>query len=374
MSEKTAKNQPSELEQKQTELNQSNMNEHSKTQFENFIYESLKSGGSHSVANKGHGKTRFLFCVAKELMKTENVKVIIFDSSDAWLYGFDKIPVFNISERDIRLNGRKSTEDLEKYSLENENLVKIALDSEKALLFRLKSRNPLKNAFFVRSVVNYLDAIQRAERETNREHTNKLSIAYIIEKSQNVFHTRATSSNEMLTFLSVFNEARNQKEAFFTASQRLNDFSKTIRAKQLLVTGRLSPEDISPFLRKIERKLNIDFSNMKARTWLFNGELILSPEFKQNGKPFIINSEIKQKWLNALPKQKAQSLKEKVLNWLKNKPEEKLPPEQQLKENYRITETEETSNSLFEFEKELDKQEKENEEEDLQAIEEEWIE
>jgi len=349
-----------------------NIKDHDQTQFKNFIFESLKSGGAHCVANKGHGKTRFLFCVASELMKTENVRVIIFDSSDAWLYGFNKIPVFNIGERDIQRAQRKSTEDLEKFTLLNENLVKVCLQSETHILFRLKSRNPLKNAFFVRTVINYLHLKQREEKEASKDHTNSLSIAYILEEAQNIFNSRATSSNDMLTFLSVFNEARNQKEAFFTASHRLNDFSKTIRSKQNLAIGKLSSEDISPFLRRKEKELNIDFTKMKERTWLFNGVLFESPWFKQEGKPHIINDNIKLKWLSALPKVKDLSLKDKVFNWLKNKKVEKVPTERELKEGYRLTEQETIfgSKNPYSFLKE----DKENEETDLEGIEEEFIE
>jgi hypothetical protein len=162
----------------------------------------------------------------------------------------------------------------------------------------------------------------------------------------------------------VFCEARNNREGFFTNSQRLNDFSKTIRSKQYLAIGKLNGEDINPSLRRLEKQHNIDFSSMKPRTWFYEGKIFISPEFKQSGKSFIINRTIKQEWLDSLPKEKVLSLKDKIKNWFsplsvpnKTKP---LSPEN----------LENNSNSFFE---ELDEQEKESENSDLEEIEAEWL-
>ena len=90
----------------------------------------------------------------------------------------------------------------------------------------------------------------------------------------------------------------------------LNDFSKTIRSKQLSVIGKLSNEDITPFLRKIEKSQGLSFAEMKPQTWFYDGKIFLSPTFSQgNGKPFIINETLKQKWLSS-PAKKENSLRE----------------------------------------------------------------
>ncbi|MGD0644383.1 MAG: hypothetical protein ABSA75_05710 [Candidatus Bathyarchaeia archaeon] len=116
----------------------------------------------------------------------------------------------------------------------------------------------------------------------------------------------------------VFNEARNNREAFYTASQRLTDFSKTIRSKQLPCIGKLSSEDITPNLRRIEKSSNLEFAKMPQKTWFFEGKTIVSPEFKQSGKPYQINGAIKQQWLVSLPKPK--TLTEKIKAWFTPKP------------------------------------------------------
>lgn len=172
------------------------------------------------------------------------------------------------------------------------------MESEKDLLFRLKTRRPSKRGFFIRTVINYLDTLQRAEREQNKEHEPRNNLAFFIEESQDAFNSRSQTRLESEEFLTVFNEARNQKEAFFTASQRLNDFSKTIRAKQIYCLGRINSEDMNPALRRIEKEHNIDLTEMPLRNWLFNGETFVSPDWKQQGKPYLINRAIREKWFS----------------------------------------------------------------------------
>lgn len=101
---------------------------------------------------------------------------------------------------------------------------------------------------------------------------------------------------ESETFSSVFNEGRNNKESFFTASQRLSDFSKTIRTKQTYLIGKINMEDITPQIRRIEKQYNLDLTETPLRTWYFSGKTLVSPQWKQNKKPFIINAEIRKEY------------------------------------------------------------------------------
>lgn len=302
------------------------MNDHSEKQFSEIVQQGLKSGGIHTVANKSHGKSRLMFSMAYHLRNLENCRFIGFDGSETWLYAFSKIPTFTVSEHDILAQKLRTVDEIEKYQLANANFVKLALETHKDLLFRLKTRKPSKRGFFVRTVINYLDALQRQEKAQNPEHENAKSIAYFIEEAQDCFNSRSSARLDMEEFLTVFNEARNNHEAFYTASQRLTDFSKTIRSKQLYCIGKLNSEDITPFLRRLEKSHGLDFANMKPRTWFFEGSTFISPEWTQQGKPFQINSEIKQLWLNSLPKKK--TLKEKIKDYLKAKQQTQRATEQ----------------------------------------------
>ena len=312
---------------------QSNINQHG--EFKNFVLQGLKFGGVHIVANKSHGKTRLMFSMAQTLRSLPDCRTIIFDGSETWLYGFNRIEVFTIGEHDILAQKLRSIEEFERFELQNWNLIKLALEKHRNLLFRLKTRKPSKRGFFVRQIVNYLDQIQRDQKDQNPNHEPDKAIAYFIEEAQDCFNSRSTARNDTEEFLTVFNEARNNQEGFFTASQRLNDFSKTIRSKQLYCIGKLNSEDINPFLRRIERSQGLDFANMKPRQWYFEGLTFESPIFKQVGKPYQINSEIEQLWLNSLPKSK--TLKERFLEWL-NSPRPQAKPNSEDKPDFEKVE------------------------------------
>jgi hypothetical protein len=273
--------------------------------FEDFLVQGLKSGGVHIVASKSHGKSRLMFQIFQTLQKQPDVRCIAYDGSETWLYSASKVPVFTIQELDIISQELKSTEDMEHYTLVNWNLVKLALETHKDILFRLKTRKPSKRGFFVRTIVNYLDALQRQEKADSANHENTKAISYFIEEAQDCFNNRSSGRLEMEEFLTVFNEARNNREAFYTASQRLTDFSKTIRSKQLPCFGKLASEDITPNLRRIEKAQKIDFSKMQPKTWFFEGSTFTSPDFKQSGKPFQVNKVIKADYIkNLKPEEK----------------------------------------------------------------------
>ena len=298
---------------------QSNINDHSEKQFHNIVKQGLRDGGIHANASKGHGKTRLLFSMAQYLRTLPECRVLIFDGSEAWLYGFSKIPVFTVGELDITLaKDVESIEQIERYSLNNWNLVKLALDSEKDILFRLKSRKPSKRGFFIRTIINYLDMIQRDQRETTPNHQPKQTIAYFIEEAQDAFNVRSTMKAEAEEFLTVFNEGRNNLEAFYTCCQRETDFSKTIRTKQLTAYGKIPESDKTAYHRRLEKQYNVNFSELPQRNWFFEGQKFTSPTWKQKGKPYQINDKIRQKWFNSLPKEqpKPKSLLERFICWL----------------------------------------------------------
>jgi hypothetical protein len=110
---------------------------------------------------------------------------------------------------------------------------------------------------------------------------------------------------------------------------------------------------------------------MKARTWYYEGSTFTNPEFKQQGKPFIVNAALKQLWLNSLPKAKVLSLKEKIKAWLIPQLIAKSEPlrSENLGESQSFLNEEEEES----LEEELDREEKESEESDLRENEEEMI-
>ena len=43
----------------------------------------------------------------------------------------------------------------------------------------------------------------------------------------------------------------------------------------------------------MEKQHNIDLSKMPFRTWFYEGQTFVSPSWKQQGKPYIINKTVK---------------------------------------------------------------------------------
>ena len=84
-----------------------------------------------------------MFAICEKLQRNPNIRNIVFDGSETWLYSASRIPVLTIGDHDILKGNRKTTEDLEKYQLCNENLVKLALKTKKDILFRLKVSKPI---------------------------------------------------------------------------------------------------------------------------------------------------------------------------------------------------------------------------------------
>ena len=96
MNENAARESPQPQTQSEKQVN---ISQHSESEFQNIVERGLIEGGIHLNAGKGHGKTRLLFNMAQSLRDLDTVRVMIFDGSEAWLYGFSKIPVFTIGEK-----------------------------------------------------------------------------------------------------------------------------------------------------------------------------------------------------------------------------------------------------------------------------------
>lgn len=290
----------------QNQNKQSNMGNHSENEFNDIVQRGLVEGGICLIAMKNWGKSRFLMNTCKYIQSLPNVKNYIFDSSDAFLYGFNRIPVFNINENDVQLKEVKTTLDIESYEFVNWELVKLALKTENHLLIRLKSKSPSKKGYAIRRICNYLDDLQRAEKEQSPTHENKFKIAYTIDEFSDVFSNRSSLRIDSETFLGTYNQGRNFGESFFFSLLRESDGAKTLRVKALNAYGKIPESDKSPYHRRLEKQYNVNLSNMQPRTWLIEGQIIKSPDFKQSGKPFIINRALRAQYNSQQPQPQKQ--------------------------------------------------------------------
>jgi hypothetical protein len=288
-----------------TAKEQVNISNHAKIEFLDVIKQGLIEGGINFNAMKNSGKTRTLFSICYTLMTEsakfdeKTIKCIAFDGSESWLYGFSHIAVFDIAENDISLiTEPTTTEDLERYQFNNWELIKLALDSYQHILFRLKSRRPSKRGFAIRQICLYLDQKQREQKEVFPNHEPSQRIAYFLDEIQDAFTMRASLRLDNEVFLSMFNEARNNYESFFSADIRETETAKCIRAKQINSYGKIPEMDKQVYHRRLEKLYDIDLSAIPQRTWFIEGKLFSSPKFKQAGKPFKINQSIREKWFD----------------------------------------------------------------------------
>jgi hypothetical protein len=123
-------------------------------------------------------------------------------------------------------------------------------------------------------------------------------------------------------------------------------------------------------LRNLEKQHNIDFSKIPLRHWFYGGKIFESPLWKQQGKPFQINKDIKALFMANLkpketpkPKGKLGEFIETLDFMLTGTPHIKQPTTTATTK-LSSEDLEQESNSFFESE----------EENDLREIEEEFIE
>jgi len=79
--------------------------------------------------------------------------------------------------------------------------------------------------------------------------------------------------------------------------------------------SKIPESDKLSYHRRLEKLYNVNLSKLPQRTWLFEGELFQSPEFKQEGKPYIINRTLRAKYNHI--EQPTQAQKWKSYNPLK---------------------------------------------------------
>ncbi len=189
-----------------------------------------------------------------------------------------QIPTFNINEADITVSNQKHSLEIEHYYFNNWRLVETALSNHDEMLLRLETKKPFKRGFAIRQIINHLDDIQRIQIEQSETHQPLKRISLFSVRKSRCFYSRSTMRTDSEKFLTVFNEARNNRESFFTASLRLNDFSKTLRCKQIYCIVKINMEDITPQIRRIEKLNNIDLTTLPLRTLFYEDKTIISPE------------------------------------------------------------------------------------------------
>ena len=94
----------------------------------------------------------------------------------------------------------------------------------------------------------------------------------------------------------LFQWSKESKRIFFYGTTKRNHCSKTLRVKQLNLYGKIPECDKSPYHRRLEKQYNVNFNNLKQRNWIFEGQTIVSPNWIQQSKPYIINRQLRAEY------------------------------------------------------------------------------
>ena len=164
---------------------------------ESLLDDVFKFGDMLLIANKGTGKTNALMCLASEIRKLPDTRLIIFEDFPKFCLEFDGIPYMRIKDSDVVET--KHTIDIEDYFLRHERdytvrrgaEIRANLEQNKDLIFTSEITDIERTCYFVYSVVNYF--YRKAYLRKYKEYAKQERIVFVIEESQNVFDSSIVS-------------------------------------------------------------------------------------------------------------------------------------------------------------------------------------
>ena len=274
---------------------------------ESLLEEVFKFGDMLLIANKGTGKTNALMCLASEIRKLENTRLIIFEDFPKFCLEFDGIPYMRIKDSDVVET--KHTVDIEDYFLRHDRdytvrrgaEIRANLDQNKDLIFTSEITDIERTCYFVYSVVNYF--YRKAYLRKYKAYEKQERIVFVIEEAQNVFDSSIVSKKLFNRLRKIFSVSRNLGLHFILASQRLQDLNTKIRGRTKLLIGNVSLDDYELKVNKLLRHsaYRQKILNFERGTFLYtaNDSLIKFPKFAPTGKPYELKPKPKIQQLDA---------------------------------------------------------------------------
>jgi hypothetical protein len=337
------------------------------------------------VAEAGHGKS---FCageIAKEAMQEENLTVIVLSPSTIWRrklwsHRYVKVgtnsfnPIVETKESDLEVvpflrDAIHITLD-KKWTYLKSTWLEELLRSKQHLLFEIKYRNGRRIKAFESVILQSIYEMQEKAIDANPEYAHHYLI--ILEEIQNSFGSYSMNSDDSLDLMTIFTQSRSDANIHYIGiGQRLNDISTKVIERLRPFIGLTLGENS---LRKIKSQLPEHLKNrvqqLPKRHWIYldgkaNPEIEI-PLFKKEGTAIQLKPPMPQ--IEPQQPQRKLNFIEKISMWLNPK----AFLESELKK-LNLPNNKPQSYFESEVELELDQQDKENEEEDLDAISEEWI-
>ena len=263
-------------------------------EIESLLEDVFKFGDMLLIANKGTGKTNSLMCLASEIQKLPNTRLIIFEDFPKFCLEFDGIPYMRIRDSDVIET--KHTVDIEDYFLRHERdytvrrgkEIRENLDKNKDLIFTMEITDIERTCYFVYSIVNYF--YRKAYLRKYKEYAKQERIVFVIEESQNVFDSSIVSKKLFNRLRKIFSVARNLDLHFILASQRLQDLNTKIRGRTKLLIGNVSLDDYELKVNKLLKHsaYRQEILSFERGVFLYtaNDSIIKFPKFAPTGKPY----------------------------------------------------------------------------------------
>ena len=285
-----------------------------------LIEDVFKFGDMLLVANKGVGKTNALMCLASEIRKLPNTRLIIFEDFPKFAKEFDNIPYMRIKDRDV--TETKHEIDFEDFFLRHSRdytvkrgaEIRANLEQNKDLIFTMEISDIERTCYFVYSVVNYF--YRKAYLRAYKNYQKHERIVFLIEEAQNVFDSSIVSKKLFNRLRKIFSVARNLGLHFILASQRLQDLNTKIRGRTRLLLGNVSLDDYELKINRLlkhsaYRKEILDFERGKF-LYTANDKTIKFSKFAPTGEPHEIKPLRKTQIIGAPTQETKNKVKEKM--------------------------------------------------------------
>lgn len=345
--------------------------------YKSLIEKTSEHGDLVILGQKGTCKTTLLQKIARELRRDQQKHVIIFETFPKWIHEFDSIPYMVIKDSDVQPKENRPYLEEDKtyiqwskdYTILNAQEVVKALKENKDIIFLIECEDMEKISAFMTFVIYQIYRKQYQRAYYGRLERIHESFWFLCEESHNLLDSTTVQKKTFQKLRKIQNEFRNLNMHLICVAIRLQDLSCKIRTKMSILCSRVSLDDYQLKVRNLLRnsKYRDEITQLPKGKFVFPElDLMLSVQpFKQEGTPQQIKPIIPKQ---PQQPQKKQSRFRNLVNWLdtltSGTPHVRQP---------QNTATEDKG-ELEETLREIEKNDRENEEEDLDAISEEWIE
>ena len=234
---------------------------------------------------KNTGKTTLLMNLGRELRTNPTNHVIIFETFPKWIFEFDTVPYFFITDKDIvKIKGSKD------YMVKDKDRIASILNTNKDIIFSIECLDMEKISTFMSFVIYVIYRKQYRRAKNNQLNTIKENYWFLTEEAHNLLDSSVIAKKVFNKLRKMQNEFRNLRMHLICVTLRLQDLNPKIRAKMDMLLGRISLDDYQLKIRTMLRDSKYRREIVHLPTGMFiypeTNLVLLTEPFKQNGRPY----------------------------------------------------------------------------------------